>query len=319
MINGGGFVGILTFNRAESLSVQQIHTFCRVYELGGYAGASEQLGLAGPTMWEQVKALERIYQTGLFQRSGRNIRPTPAGDVLYRLLTPLLATVESTFEILAEQADQGSLQIRLVTGVRMMLEELGQPLRDFKRSYPDLTLKFMTADNRVAQELLLEDKADLALLIEPPKDIVAHGIVWEKLYRIGYLAAFPPKHRLSKNENFTLQALVNEPLVVGNPNTVGRRMLEQALFRLGINSPLRIAAETDNSAITLACVRAGIGIGIIAGRPDGNLTRDIKTRSLTNELGQVHVVAAYRKGRQLTNALKTLLDRLRIQSTRSEA
>jgi len=76
-----------------------------------------------------------------------------------------------------------------------------------------LTLKLMTADNRVAQELLLEDKADLALLIEPPKDIVAHGIVWEKLYPIGYLAAFPPKHRLGKNENFTLQALVNEPLV----------------------------------------------------------------------------------------------------------
>jgi len=89
----------------------------------------------------------------------------------------------------------------------MMLEELGQPLRDFNRSYPDLTLKLMTADNRVAQELLLEDKADLALLIEPPKDIVAHGIVPEKLYPIGYLAAFPPKHRLSKNETLTLQAL----------------------------------------------------------------------------------------------------------------
>jgi len=314
MINGGRLVSNLTINRAESLSVQQINTFCRVYELGGYAGASEQLGLAGPTMWEQVKILERVYKTVLFKRSGRNIRPTPAGDVLYRLLSPLLATVESTFEILAEQADAGSLQIRLVTGVRMMLEELGQPLRDFTRSFPDVKLKLMTADNRVAQEFLLEDKADLALLIEPPKDIVAHGIVCERLYPIGYLAAFPPKHRLSKNENFTLQALAKEPLVVGNPNTVVRRMLEQAFFRLGINSPLRIAAETDNSAITLACVRAGIGIGIIAGRPDGNLTRGIKTRSLTKELGQVHVVAAYRKGRQLTNALKTLLDRLRVIS-----
>ena len=137
MINEGRFVTNLTLNRAESLSVQQINTFCRVYEFGGYAGASEQLGLAGPTIWEQVKTLERIYKTVLFKRSGRNIRPTPAGDVLYGLLTPLLATVESTFEILAEQADLGSLQIRLVTGVRMMLEELGQPLRDFKRSYPD--------------------------------------------------------------------------------------------------------------------------------------------------------------------------------------
>jgi len=63
MIDEGRFVTNLTLNRAESLSVQQINTFCRVYELGGYAGASEQLGLAGPTMWEQIKALERIYKT----------------------------------------------------------------------------------------------------------------------------------------------------------------------------------------------------------------------------------------------------------------
>jgi len=80
----GRFVSNLTLNRAESLSVQQINTFCCVYELGGYAGASEQLGLAGPTIWEQVKILERVYKTVLFKRSGRNIRPSPTGDVLYR-------------------------------------------------------------------------------------------------------------------------------------------------------------------------------------------------------------------------------------------
>jgi len=44
MIDEGRFVTNLTLNRAESLSVQQMLTFCRVYELGGYAGASEQLG-----------------------------------------------------------------------------------------------------------------------------------------------------------------------------------------------------------------------------------------------------------------------------------
>jgi len=84
MIDEGGFVSNLTLNREESLSVQQINTFCRVYDFGSYAGASEQLGLARPKMWEQVKILERVYKTVLFKRSGRNIRPTPAGDVLCR-------------------------------------------------------------------------------------------------------------------------------------------------------------------------------------------------------------------------------------------
>ena len=40
---------------------------------------------------------------------------------------------------------------------------LGEPLREFKRSYPELKLKLMIADNRAAQESVMEDKADLAL------------------------------------------------------------------------------------------------------------------------------------------------------------
>jgi DNA-binding transcriptional LysR family regulator len=101
--------------------------------------------------------------------------------------------------------------------------------------------------------------------------------------------------------------LTEEALIVGNLNTIGRKMLEQARFRLGITAPLRIVAETDNSAITIACVRSGLGIGIIASRSHGNLTKNVTTRSIANEIGQVHVVAAYREGRILTNALRTLL------------
>ena len=298
-------------NRAESLSVQQLHTFCQVYECGGYSGASEILGLAGPTIWEQVKTLEKIYQTTLFKRQGRNIEPTPSGHTLYQLLSPLLATVESTFEVLAEQSNDALKPLRLITGVRMMLEDLGEPLREFKRSYPQVKLKLMIADNRAAQESVMEDKADLALLIEPPQDIISHGIAYEELYPIDYLAALPSRHRLTKKPELSLHELVQEPLVVGNPNTIGRRMLEQACFRLGIKTSLNIAVETDNSAVTLACVRAGLGVGIIAGRPNGNLTRHISTKSLSKDIGQVRVVAAYRKGRQLTQTLKTLLTCLR--------
>jgi DNA-binding transcriptional LysR family regulator len=294
-------------HRAEALSMQQVVTFCRVYELGGYAQASEELGLAGPTMWEQVKTLEKIYRTSLFVRVGRSIQPTPAGKALHKVLSPLLATVESSFEVLAEQMQTGSKRIRLVTGVRMMLEELGEPLRQFLADHPEHQLRLMTADNQAAQEFVLEDKADIALLIEPPREVVLPGITCHSLYPIDYLVAFPPRHKLTRRANFELSDLEHESLIVGNPHTVGRQMLEHAWFRHGIKTPMKIVVETDNSAITIACVRAGAGIGIIAGRPDGNLSKHTSTKLLTKELGQVNVVAAIRSGRQLTTALETLL------------
>lgn len=294
-------------NSAEAMSVQQMQTFCSVYEHGGYAGAEQHLELAPPTLWEQVKVLEKIYRVKLFERAGRNIRPTPAGDALYQILKPLLAVVESSFDILAEESGQASRQVRLVTGVRMMLEELGLPLQRFRAAHPDVNLRLMTADNRTSQDYVLEGKADVALMIEPPPSMRTDGIAYQRLYAIEYLAVFPKRHPLARKSTLRLADLAGEPLILGNANTVGRQLLEQALFRLGLNDQLRIVAETDNSATTVACVRAGMGVGFIAGRSDGNLTRPLVSRSLAEEVGQVFVVAAYREGRQLTRVLAEML------------
>ncbi|TWT55357.1 LysR family transcriptional regulator [Allorhodopirellula solitaria] len=300
--------------RVDSLTVQQMQTFCHVYECGGYASASETLGMAGPTIWEQVKTLEKIYRSKLFERSGRNIVPTASGEMLYEMLRPLLATVSSTFDRLAEQ-DEGLLpQITLVTGARMMMDDLGAPFKRFQGLYPDTTLQIKTADNLAAQQIILDSRADLALMIEPPQDFRRAGIQYETLYPLEYLIALPARHRLIGSTHVGLAELVEEPIVVGSPHTIGRKLLDQTLFRLGISAPLNIVAETDNSAATLACVRAGLGIGIIAGRADGQLTRQIKTSSLAHELGKVNVVAAFREGRKLTNALGALVDLIRDSS-----
>lgn len=172
----------------------------------------------------------------------------------------------------------------------------------------------MTADNRSALKLILNQEADLALLIEPPADLVEAGIAYELLYPIEFLAAFPPRHRLARDSKATLAKLIDEPLVVGNSNTVARKLLEQAAFRLGKREPLQIAAETDNSAVTLSCVRAGFGIGIFAGIADGPLTNGLAIRSVAKDMGSVQVVAAYRKGRILSSAAKDLLEVLRQRS-----
>lgn len=298
------------------LSVQQIRTFCGVYQHGGYADAEPVLGLTPPTMWEHVKSLEKIYGVELFRRSGRNIEPTEAGAMLYGLLAPLLVHLESTLDLVAEEAGGEAKEIRVVTGVRMVMEELGEPLLRFRRRFPDVKLRLMAADNREAQRLVTEGAADLALMIEPSPEMLSGGVTCCRLYPIEYLAALPPRHRLGRKPSgrpfaMSLTELACEPLIVGTPNTTGRRMLDQAWFRLGIATPPRVVTETDNSAITIACVRAGLGVGVIAGNPRGHLTRHVTTRSLAADLGQVHVVAAYRQGRQLSQVLSAVLEMIR--------
>lgn len=83
----------------DELSLQQLLTFCRVYELQSYSAAARALHLSVPTAWEQLRGLQQRYGVAFFEKKGRGIETTPAGTQLYRSLQPILAGLESTFEL----------------------------------------------------------------------------------------------------------------------------------------------------------------------------------------------------------------------------
>src|SRR5262245_57163850 len=128
--------------RANDLTVQQLRSFCLVFERQSYSAAAKEVGLSVPTVWDQVQAVSRQYATVLFEKRGRRIFPTSSAELLYETLQPLLVGLDSTFEVIRER---GSLPhtMTLVVGVRMMLEELGPALKRFRDRHPDVSLRLI--------------------------------------------------------------------------------------------------------------------------------------------------------------------------------
>jgi DNA-binding transcriptional LysR family regulator len=294
-------------NAADNLAVQQLRSFCLVFEKQSYSSAAKELGLAVPTIWEQVRTLEKRYGTTLFIRQGRRIQPAPAAAVLYQSLRPLLAGLDSTFELLREGGGEYPPTITVVTGARMMLEDLGQPLAQFRAQYPSVCLRLLHRSAKEAEELVVAGEADLALTLEPAPNVAGQGVAIERAYPIEYLALFPKRHPLARKSSLNLNDLASHPLIVGHSGTYGRQLLEQALHREGLSGRVQIVAETDTSAFTIACVRAGMGIGIVAGRATGFLSRDLASRSLANQLGQAWIAMLWKRGKHLTATVQTLM------------
>src|SRR5262245_4920997 len=88
--------------KADELTVQQLRSFCTVFERQSYSAAAKTIGMSVPTVWEQVRGLEKRYATTLFERRGRQIHPTPSAHLLYQSLRALLAGLDSTFELVRE-------------------------------------------------------------------------------------------------------------------------------------------------------------------------------------------------------------------------
>lgn len=300
---------------ADDLAVAQLRAFCLVYARESFSAAARELGLAAPTVWEQVRSLEKRYRTVFFTRRGRRIEPTQAATLLFQSLGPLLAGLDSTFDLVREQQGDFARTLTIVTGARMMLEDLAPPLAQFRRQYPRVCLRLLHRNaTAAAEELVLAGQADLALTLEPGPGVASRGVSVERAYPIDYLAVFPRRHPLARERSLRLAAVVRYPLVVGHSGTYGRQLLEQALHHEGLTEWTQIVAETDTSAFTIACVRAGMGVGIVAGQAGGFLVRGLATRSLAPQLGQAWIAFLWKKGRQLTATVQTLVQLVRQQS-----
>lgn len=299
----------------DGLPVQALRAFCLVYERGNFSAAARALGLSVPAVWSQVQAVARRYRTILFARRGRRMEPTPAAQTLYEALRPLLVGMDSTLELVRDAQGIQARTLTLVTGARLMLEDLGPPLAQFSRLYPQIRLRLVHAQDRQAVHMVAAGEADLALTLQPPIEGSVPPVTAMPAFSLEYMAVFPRRHPLARQPRVRLHDLVRFPLVLGVPGAYGRRVVEQALCRLGLQELPTIVAEADNGAFITACVRAGMGVGILAGQLRGFLCRDLATRSLASELGSACIVFLIRRGRIPSPPMQTLLDLIRHRKT----
>ncbi len=293
-------------DRCTDLSIAQLHTFREVMQHGGYAAAAKVSHLSVPAVWQHIRSLEKTYGVRLFDRVGRRVEPTDAARRLHDEVDEILVRLESTFDVM--QAPSVQTTIRMVTGVRMMIEDLSPAIAAFHRRHP-MRLAIRQGNERRAEELLLGDEVDIAMTLEPGLKAGSPLIHYEPAYTVDFLAVAKKSHPYAKSESSSLRELAKHGLVVTGAGSHGRDALDQAFHREGLTADIVI--ETDNSAFTIACVSRGMGVGVLAGRADGELCRRLATRSLSKSLGYRSIVFMWRKGRLLTEAMLDLIEEVK--------
>ena len=124
----------------------------------------------------------------------------------------------------------------------------------------------------------------------------------------------PRRHPLRAVRALSLSHIVRYPLVLGESVAYSRRRVEEVLHRHNLSKSMQIAVETSSDEYTLACVRAGLGVGITIGMGRGPLHGGLAVRSLRRWLGTARLGFVWQRGahvpqshRQLALAIKHCL------------
>jgi DNA-binding transcriptional LysR family regulator len=290
----------------KDLNLAQLRSFCEVCRLGGYASAARALLLTSPAVWEQMRALERQYGRPLLERHGNVIKPSLEGEQLLGMIRPLLAGLDSTREVLEQQAGTLPERLAVATNLRVLAEDVSRGLRRFQRVYPTVRLRMFYTGNDVDQRIL-SGEADVGLTLEQgPDSPRSPAVVYEPAGELDYLLVTPPRHALLRQRTLDLRQIVEHPLVLGEPVAYSRRRVQEILHRYNLTNAMRLAVETSSDEYTLSCVRAGLGIGITVGSGRGHLYRGLGVRSLRRWFGTARLGFLWKRGAFIAPAQREL-------------
>lgn len=255
------------------MTPEQLITFATVAEHGNISHAAQALHLSQPAVSGQLKLLQEAFGEPLYQRAGRGVRLTAAGEQLLAHAERLRDTFRQA-QALREAMrglERGTLRIGASTTPASYL--LPYLIADFHRQYPDVLVT--TSHGNTAEIVAALDSVDIALIEGPPGHELPLGTHTTPWHEDEIVAIVPRGHPLAGTHKQPLAALGAYPLVLRESGSGGRQVVERAFARDGV--AMRVALEIAGVEGVKEAVRAGMGIGFVSAmsirHEDGALQR----------------------------------------------
>lgn len=252
--------------------LQHLNTFCRVVETGGFSKAGELVGLSQPAVTRQVAALEAELGAQLLDRSSRQFRLTPAGEVVYQHAKRLTLGVSDLRESVEElvHPERGRVVVGAVTTVGLGL--LPPILREFAREYP--AVKVLVKAGRTADTLerVLEGEIDLAIMTTP----VTHPrLKCIPLRKDPVVLVCSPRRQATLPDPLPLAELGQIDMISFQAPSRFRTFVDAILEQEGIYP--NVTMEFDSHEAVTLMVETGFGVALV---PQSAVQRDIDSGRL---------------------------------------
>lgn len=307
----------VTQRRYKEVRFQQLRSFAETARRGSLAAAATALGVAQPTVWAQVHALERSFKVQLVEPHGRGCRLTDAGRLLAQLAGPLVTGLDSLKQTFDEQHGVQQAQLTVAAPQRILVEDLPPAIAAFERRHPHVRLTLLERMSGHVASAVESAEADLGVSTEQEAGEPGPWLEFEPGYDLNIILITPKKHPLAKKKTVALRDLSGYPLVnsiTGFP----RREMAATLQKLGAFAMQPRKVEAVNTPVIRRYVEMGYGIGIVVGRLDPKRFPHLHQHDLSRHFGHTPVNLIWRKGALMRPPARAFADTVKAVLGRGE-
>jgi Transcriptional regulator len=280
-------------------------SFLEVARCQSFTKAAENLGYVQSSVTAQIQKLEQEYGVVLFERYGRSMRLTSAGEQLRETFALILELYDDSKRTIARQA-KGILEIGTIESLMAFL--LPPLFHRFLQSFPQINLQVNELTEPSILQAIRTGQLDVGILMDLPiddEDIESIIVRQEPLVLVAH-----PEHPLSALQHVGVADLNGQYLIVTEQGCTYRAALERLLGQHGIN--YQILHEFGSLEAIKQCVSYGLGIALV---PRITVTRELIERKLvtlpfTHTDITFYTQIVHHKKKWLSPAIRHLIDLL---------
>jgi DNA-binding transcriptional LysR family regulator len=245
--------------KANVFDTRQLLAFAALARLGSFTQAAQELFLTQSAISHAIKALEEAAGCRLFERAGRRVALTQAGEQFLRSVDKILAEMKHARQGLEELSRWGHGRLRLGASTTACQYILPTVLREFKQSFPKCVISIDPGDHARQVDLLMHSHIDLAIMLEPEgfKELAFVPLFMDEMR---FLLA--PTHPWACAGRVQRETMENETLILYNQTSYTFRLVKE-YFRVA-GMPLANFLELGSMEAIKELVKIGLGVGVLA-------------------------------------------------------
>lgn len=241
------------------MDTRYLRTFREVAKWQSFTRAADVLGYAQSSVTTQIQNLESEFGATLFERWGRKIRLTQAGEQLLQYANQVLALMDEAKEILSDQTEQAAGTISIGTVESLAAFYLPPLLQTLRHEYPRIKLLLKPGICTELRQGVKEGVFDVAVIFDREQthpDLHVHNLGEEALVVVAHR-----EHPLGRKERVEVADFAGENWIFTEAGCSYRMMMETILRDNDISQGMSL--EFGSMEAIKQCVAYGLGIALL--------------------------------------------------------
>jgi len=187
-----------------------LKVFLAVAKMNSFTRAAEFLNLSQPAVTHQIKNLEAMLRTKLFNRCQNRIYLTKSGDILLKYAQDIHLLYQNAMKEIQEANHRVAGDVHIGAASLLGKYFLPRVIGEFKKTHSEVNISMLVGNSKEILEYLQNDVIELAIVSEP---IPSKSLIAFPLYSDHLTVIVDPDHHWSRKKEIPLKELFNEGFI----------------------------------------------------------------------------------------------------------